>query len=107
MSSVTYENDLRVISEEVAALEVLIKQATALQPLTAIEKHICLLMFMGHTAKEIAGLRSCSYRTVERHIANLKIKIGDLKLSPAALLAIHNLDLKKSSEMGAIAQEDL
>jgi DNA-binding CsgD family transcriptional regulator len=103
----TDENGLGAISEEVASLEVLIERATALQPLTAIEKHICSLMFTGHTAKEIAVLRSCSYRTVERHIANLKLKIGELKLSPAALLAIHNLDLKKSNESDAIAQQDL
>lgn len=107
MKSIMEGSDLEVFDGEVASLEILIKQATNLQPLTDIELHICSLMFSGRTAKEIAVYRSCSYRTVERHIANVKIKIGGLKLSPAALVAIRNLESRKHDEFGTIAQEDL
>jgi|TARA_B110000879_G_C10721835_1_gene336888 DNA-binding CsgD family transcriptional regulator len=87
-----YEKGLEEFPEMLDSLETHIDQAMLLNPLTGIEKHICLLLLTGNTAKEIASLRSCSYRTVERHVANIKIKIGGVKLSPAALLVIHSLD---------------
>tara|TARA_B110000093_G_scaffold62950_1_gene68173 strand:+ start:2033 stop:2323 length:291 start_codon:yes stop_codon:yes gene_type:complete len=57
-------------------------------PLTLIESHVCSLLFLGKTAKEIAAKRHCSYRTVERHVDNIKAKVGDHKLSPIILYAI-------------------
>ena len=57
-------------------------------PLTDIESQICSLLFLGKTAKEIAVERRCSHRTIERHIDNIKGKVGDHKLSPLILLSI-------------------
>jgi DNA-binding CsgD family transcriptional regulator len=62
-------------------------------PLTKIESHVCLLLYLGKTAKEMASIRNCSYRTIERHVANIKIKIRGEKLSPAVLSAIQELGL--------------
>ena len=92
--SISSKNGIEEIVEEVTSLEPFLKQSLAAHPLTKIEKQICFLMFTGKTAKEIASLRSCSYRTVERHVANIKVKIGVRKLSAAVILAIHNLELK-------------
>ena len=60
-------------------------------PLTEIETEICDLLFIGKTAKQIANIRTCSYRTIERHRANIKIKLGGEKLSPYMLLKIKKL----------------
>ena len=57
-------------------------------PLTDIESQVCSLLFLGKTAKEIAVERRCSHRTIERHIDNIKAKVGDHKLSPLILLSI-------------------
>jgi len=57
-------------------------------PLTDIESQICSLLFLGKTAKEIAVERRCSHRTIERHVDNIKGKVGDHKLSPLILLSI-------------------
>ena len=57
-------------------------------PLTDIESQICSLLFLGKTAKEIAVERRCSHRTIERHVDNIKAKVGDHKLSPLILLSI-------------------
>ena len=65
-------------------------------PLTPIEFSVCSLLFVGKTAKEIAAERYCSYRTVERHVDNIKAKVGDHKLSPIILYAIVIFPLEDS-----------
>ena len=65
-------------------------------PLTPIEFSVCSLLFVGNTAKEIAAKRYCSYRTVERHVDNIKAKVGDHKLSPIILYAIVIIPLEHS-----------
>ena len=65
-------------------------------PLTAIEFSVCSLLFVGKKAKEIAAKRHCSYRTVERHVDNIKAKVGDHKLSPIILYAIVVFSLEHS-----------
>tara|TARA_B100000780_G_scaffold278495_1_gene252206 strand:+ start:2144 stop:2443 length:300 start_codon:yes stop_codon:yes gene_type:complete len=72
---------------EKSLIESVINKLT-LTPLTYIESQVCSLLFLGKTAKEIATERRCSYRTIERHIDNIKGKIGDHKLSPVILLSI-------------------
>lgn len=71
-----------------------VKEALILDPLTEIELQICSLMYLGKTAKEIAIIRDCSYRTVERHVANIRLKIRGEKLSPAVLYFIHSSALE-------------
>lgn len=63
-----------------------------INPLTKIEKEICQFLFDGKTAKQIAFERGCSFRTVERHTANIKTKIREGKLSPAVLFLINHPD---------------
>ena len=60
-------------------------------PLTEIERQVCRLLLCGRTAKQIALVRECSHRAVERHIANVKGKVEGEKLSPAVLCLILDL----------------
>ena len=53
--------------------------------LTPAEKEICLGLALGLSAKEIGKVRSASNRTIETHIANIKMKIGCKRLPPILL----------------------
>jgi DNA-binding CsgD family transcriptional regulator len=52
---------------------------------TTAEMEICFGLLIGLSAKEIANYRSCSNRTVENHIANIKGKINVNQISPLML----------------------
>ena len=80
--------------------EILSKTACHLSvsPLTAIEYAVCSLLFLGNTAKEIATIRNCSFRTIEKHIENIKMKIGGRRLSPIILVAIINAEAEAEAQ---------
>ena len=62
--------------------------------LTPTEKQICIGLALGLSAKEIGKVRDASNRTIETHIANIKMKVGCKRLPPILLseLLVH-LDL--------------
>ena len=76
---------------ELAVLASKIQRDLEVNPLTEIERQVCRLLSRGRTAKQIALVRECSRRTVERHIANVKSKVEGAKLSPAVLCLILDL----------------
>ena len=59
---------------------------SATKNLTSTEKKICIGLALGLTAKEIAKTRGSSNRTIETHIANIKMKIGCKRLPPILLM---------------------
>ena len=59
-----------------------------LSKITATERGILAGLCLGLSAKEIARVRGCSHRTVERHIANLKKKCKTKTLSPAFVMCL-------------------
>lgn len=56
--------------------------------ITATEMDVLAGLCVGLSAKEIAHVRQCSHRTVERHIANLKKKCDTKTLSPAFVMCL-------------------
>ena len=56
--------------------------------LTSSERKICVGLALGLTAKEIARARGSSNRTVETHIANIKMKVGCKRLPPILLMRL-------------------
>ncbi|MEZ4779133.1 MAG: helix-turn-helix transcriptional regulator [Flavobacteriaceae bacterium] len=54
-------------------------------PLSQIELEILTLIKEGYISKEIAGIRNCSSRTVEKHRSNIIKKLG-IESSQHALL---------------------
>ena len=71
-------------------LKIKIPDDNSPRALTATEEKICIGLALGLTAKEIAKARGSSYRTIERHIANIKIKIGCRRLPPILLMQLVN-----------------
>lgn len=62
--------------------------------LTQAEKDICVGLALGLSAKEIGKVRGSSNRTIETHIANIKMKIGCKRLPPILLSElIKHIDL--------------
>lgn len=59
-----------------------------LSKITATEMGVLAGLCVGLSAKEIARVRGCSHRTVERHIANLKKKCQTKTLSPAFVMCL-------------------
>lgn len=59
-----------------------------LSKITATEMDVLAGLCVGLSAKEIAHVRDCSHRTVERHIANLKNKCKTKTLSPAFAMCL-------------------
>ena len=53
--------------------------------ITPTEQLVCLGLFLNLTSKEIARTRGVSFRTIETHISNLKMKIGSKRLGAAQL----------------------
>ena len=53
--------------------------------ITPTEQLVCLGLFLNLTSKEIARTRGVSFRTIETHISNLKMKIGAKRLGAAQL----------------------
>lgn len=88
------EDQIRLVRSppELKQLHHSLKNQLMVNPLTKIEKEICQFLFDGKTAKQIAFKRGCSFRTVERHISNIKTKIREGKLSPAVLFLINHPD---------------
>ena len=88
------ENQMRHMRSpaELKQLHISLKEQLKINPLTRVEREICQFLFDGKTAKEIAVVRDCSFRTVERHIANIKTKLREGKLSPATLFVINHSD---------------
>ena len=62
--------------------------------LTPTEKKICVGLALGLTAKEIARARSSSNRTIETHIANIKMKIGCKRLAPILLMQLMSMSFQ-------------
>ena len=56
--------------------------------LSDTEKQICVGLALGLSAKEIAKARGSSNRTIETHIANIKIKVGCKRLPPVLLMVL-------------------
>ncbi|WP_339340239.1 helix-turn-helix transcriptional regulator [uncultured Oceanicoccus sp.] len=56
--------------------------------LTITEEQVCVGLALGLSAKEIAKVRGSSNRTVETHIARIKIKIGCKRLPPVLLVQL-------------------
>ena len=56
--------------------------------LTPTEKKICVGLALGLTAKEIAKARGSSNRTIETHIANIKMKADCKRLPPILLMRL-------------------
>ena len=88
------EEQMRLMKSptELQQLHNSLKKQLKLNPLTKIEKEICQFLFDGKTAKQIAFAKGCSFRTVERHVANIKTKLRERKLSPAVLFLINYPD---------------
>jgi DNA-binding CsgD family transcriptional regulator len=68
-----------------------------LSKITATERRILAGLCLGLSAKEIARVRGCSHRTVERHIANLKKKCQTKTLSPAFVMCLFLYNLEHES----------
>jgi DNA-binding NarL/FixJ family response regulator len=64
--------------------------------LTFTEELVCVGMAFGLTAKEIAKARGSSYRTIERHIANIKSKVGCKRLPPIMLMRLVEKHIPKA-----------
>jgi DNA-binding NarL/FixJ family response regulator len=56
--------------------------------LTRSERQIVIGLFLGLSAKEMAIARNSSNRTVEAHVASIKIKMGGERLSGLILSAL-------------------
>jgi len=56
--------------------------------LTRSERQIVVGLFLGLSAKEIAIVRESSNRTVEGHVASIKLKMGGERLSGIILSAL-------------------
>ena len=56
--------------------------------LTQSEQQVIVGLFLGLSAKEIANGRKSSNRTVEGHVASIKLKIGKKRLSGIVLSAL-------------------
>ena len=56
--------------------------------ITEAEHEVLAGLALGLTAKEIAKVRRVSSRTIEQQIANVKMKLGQTKLSPIVLINI-------------------
>ena len=70
--------------------------------LTVTEEQVCVGLALGLSAKEVARVRGSSNRTIETHIARIKIKTGCKRLSPILLvqLAHFNFDYQPPSQAG-------
>lgn len=56
--------------------------------ITEAEHEVLAGLALGLTAKEIAKVRGVSSRTIEQQVANVKMKLGQTKLSPIVLINI-------------------
>ena len=71
-------------------------QSSSRPKLTITEELVCVGMAFGLTAKEIAKARGSSYRTIERHIANIKAKVGCKRLPPIMLMRLVEKHIPKA-----------
>ncbi len=68
--------------------------------LTPRERECGIWLILGKTAEETAAILGLSRRTVEDHLASMKVKLGcNNKVQLAVLLLSRGLDVKKSSSI--------